>query len=111
MAEGVTGQTRVALSAGPVTPESSFNRPMMSMSKDLIQSNSQIYRVYYRRLANPADQDIFITSANKLTSFFSDARAYYAEAQEPVRPQCLQKAEPSSFTCDCSPRLLCSCLS
>ncbi|KAH9953886.1 hypothetical protein BC827DRAFT_1245787 [Russula dissimulans] len=56
----------------------------MMMSKDLIQSNSQIYRVYYRRLANPADQDIFITSAIKLTAFFSDVRAYYSEAQRPI---------------------------
>ncbi|KAI9509821.1 hypothetical protein F5148DRAFT_694899 [Russula earlei] len=51
---------------------------------DLIQSNSQIYRVHSRRLANPADADIFINSARRLTTFFSDPRAYYAEAQQPI---------------------------
>lgn len=57
----------------------------MRRSADLIQSNSQIYRVYARRLANPADQDIFIASVGKLTIFLSDRRAYYAEAQPLVR--------------------------
>ena len=53
---------------------------------DLIQSNAQVYRIYSRRLANPANTDIFITAARKLTVFLSDPRAYYAEAQQPVRP-------------------------
>ena len=57
-----------------------------TISPDLIQSNSQIYRVYARRLSNPADGDIFITSAGKLAAFLSDRRAYYAEAQQLVRP-------------------------
>ena len=57
----------------------------MSKPADPIQSNAQIFRVYSRRLSNPADQDIFITSANKLAAFLSNSRAYYVEAQQPVR--------------------------
>ena len=59
---------------------------LMTRSADLIQSNSQVYRIYSRRLSNPADPDIFVTAARKLTIFLSDKRAYYAEAQQPVRP-------------------------
>ena len=59
----------------------------MPVDPSLIQNNSQIYRVYIRRLSNPADQDIFITSAGKLTTFLSDRRAYYGEAQQKVRPR------------------------
>lgn len=58
----------------------------MTRSAGLIQSNTQVYRIYSRRLSNPADPDIFITAARKLTSFLSDQRAYYTEAQQPVRP-------------------------
>ncbi|KAI0255054.1 hypothetical protein BJV78DRAFT_1279662 [Lactifluus subvellereus] len=56
----------------------------MSKSADLIQSNSQIFRVYSRRLSNPGDADIFIASAGKLTAFLSNTRAYYTEAQQPI---------------------------
>lgn len=35
-------------------------------------------------MSNPADPDIFITAARKLTVFLSDKRAYYAEAQQPI---------------------------
>jgi len=59
----------------------------MTRSADLIQSNSQVYRIYSRRLSNPADPDIFVTAARKLTTFLADSRAYYPEAQQPVRPQ------------------------
>ena len=55
------------------------------MSKDPIQSNAHIFRVYSRRLSNPADQDIFISSATKLAAFLDNRRAYYEEAQQPVR--------------------------
>ena len=57
----------------------------MSKVADPIRTNAQIFRVYLRRLSNPADQDIFINSANKLAVFLSNTRAYYAEAQQPVR--------------------------
>jgi len=57
----------------------------MSKSADPVQSNAQIFRVYLRRLSNPADQDIFVTSANKLATFLSNTKAYYDEAQQPVR--------------------------
>ncbi|KAI0267632.1 hypothetical protein BC834DRAFT_52865 [Gloeopeniophorella convolvens] len=54
----------------------------MSRSGDnLIQNNAQIFRVYERRLSNPADVDIFTGAASKLTKFLSNKRAYYAEAQ------------------------------
>ncbi|KAI0277278.1 hypothetical protein BGY98DRAFT_980571 [Russula aff. rugulosa BPL654] len=56
----------------------------MTRSASLIQSNSQVYRIYSRRLSNPADPQIFITAARKLTTFLSDERAYYDEAQQPI---------------------------
>ncbi|KAH9972176.1 hypothetical protein BGW80DRAFT_398944 [Lactifluus volemus] len=55
-----------------------------SASAELINNNTEIFRIYSRRLSNPADADIFITSARKLTSFLSNLRAYYAEAQQPI---------------------------
>ena len=71
----------------------------MAKSAALIQSNSQVYRVYSRRLANPADQDIFIITANKLSAFLSDSRAYYAEAQRSVRHRHSSTHQTSLFTC------------
>jgi hypothetical protein len=67
----------------------------MTRSASLIQSNSQVYRIYSRRLSNPADPQIFITAARKLTTFLSDERAYYDEAQQPVRPHtCIRIKHP-----------------
>jgi len=40
----------------------------LSLPPELIHSNSQIYRVYTRSSANPTNEDIFITSAGKLTT-------------------------------------------
>ena len=68
-------------------------RPM-SKAADPVHSNAQIFRVYLRRLSNPTDQDIFITSAKKLAVFLSNTRAYYAEAQRPVRLRVSSKHNP-----------------
>ena len=59
----------------------------MKKSTGLIhQNNLNTFRIYTRRLANPTDERFFITTAGKVTTFLSNSRAYYAEAQLPVRP-------------------------
>ena len=55
------------------------------MNSDPVQNNAHIFRVHARRLANPAEKDIFVTSATKLAAFLDNRRAYYEEARQPVR--------------------------
>ena len=59
-------------------------RPV-SMNRDPVKTNAHIFRVHARRLSNPAEKDIFVTSATKLAGFLDNRRAYYEEAQQPVR--------------------------
>jgi hypothetical protein len=59
-------------------------RPL-SMNRDPVRSNAHIFRVHARRLSNPTEKDIFVASATKLAGFLDNRRAYYEEAQLPVR--------------------------
>ncbi|KAH9998843.1 hypothetical protein BJV74DRAFT_189022 [Russula compacta] len=77
----------------------------MKKSTDLIlQNNLNTFRIYTRRLANPTDERFFLTTAGKVTTFLSNAKAYYAEAQLPiiesleVACRSLQNVAPSVFS-------------